>query len=237
MNTVWHDLECGGYAEDLSLWRTLATEFHDPILEIGTGTGRVAIELSKRGHHVTALDNDRELLVELERRAAGLKIETALADARSFKLQRRFALCLVPMQTIQLFGGAGGRAAFLSRARDHLVPGGVLAAAIAPRLETFETSDDAPFPVPDMCERDGIVYASRPTAVRALDKAFLLERRRETVALDGSRSVERNVISLDRLTARELEREAAASGFRASGRQRIAPTSEYAGSEVVILRV
>src|SRR5436309_5236275 len=109
----------------------LAAKHGDPVLEIGAETGRVAIDLARRGHRVTALDHDAELQAELSRRAKGLELATVLADARAFELDQRFALCLMPMQTIQLLGGLDGRRACLECARDHLEKGGVLAAALA----------------------------------------------------------------------------------------------------------
>ena len=109
MSTViWHDLECGSYTEDLPLWRAFADECGGPILEVGAGTGRVALELARGGHEVTALDLDGELLAALEQRGAGLDVRTTRADARAFELDGGFALCLVPMQTIQLLGGPPG---------------------------------------------------------------------------------------------------------------------------------
>ena len=51
---IWHDLECGGYVEDLTLWQSLADEQGDPVLDVGAGTGRVALALARRGHRVTA---------------------------------------------------------------------------------------------------------------------------------------------------------------------------------------
>jgi SAM-dependent methyltransferase len=185
---------------------------------------------------VTALDNDPGLIAELKRRAQGLDLTAIRADARTFELGERFALCLVPMQTIQLLEGPAGRASFLERARRHLGPGGLLAVAVAERLDLYEVTDGGPRPMPDVCERDGVVYASQPTAVRAVDGRLVLERRRETVDPDGRRAVEDHAISLDRLTAAELEREARAAGLSPSDRATIAPTRDYAGSEVVILR-
>jgi len=236
VSVVWHDLECGSYGEDLALWRSLASEQDDPILEVGAGTGRVAIDLARHGHRITALDSDPELLAELEHRAAGLPLETVLADARSFELPQSFGLCVVPMQTIQLFGGHAQRAAFLYCARAHLDPDGLLAIAITSQLEPYETREGIPAPVPDMCERDGIVYASQPVAVRAAERGFVLERRRETIDLAGRRSVQRSTITLDPLDCRRLEREAVAVGLIPAGRCTVPATVEYAGSEVVMLR-
>jgi SAM-dependent methyltransferase len=232
---IWHDVECGSYVADLPVWRELADEADGPILDVGAGTGRVAIALGRAGHRVTALDRDAELLAELERRAAGLELETAVADARSFDLKRRFALCLVPMQTIQLLGGREQRAAFLRCARTHLQPDGVLAAAVADVLEPYDTGDGGPAPLPDMLEREGIVYSSFPTAIREEGDGFVIERRREIVYADGSHESETNVIRLDRLAAAELEREALAAGMRRPRRGHVPPTEDHVGSEVVIV--
>ncbi|MBV9196605.1 MAG: class I SAM-dependent methyltransferase [Solirubrobacterales bacterium] len=235
MTVIWHDLECGAYAEDLGLWRSLADQHGGPILDVGAGTGRVTVDLARRGHRVTALDHDPELLTELAHRAEGLEVETVLADARAFELERRFALCLVPMQTIQLLGGPGPRAGFLDCARRHLRAGAPLAIAISESLEPYEIPAGMPGPLPDLCERAGVVYSSLPTALRRTADGFVLQRRRETVTPSGQRSVEDDTIVLDRLTAEELEEEAAAAGLRPRGRTAVPETSDYAGSTVVML--
>ena len=236
MSVIWHDVECGGYAQDLSLWRALAAERGDPVLDVGAGTGRIALDLARRGHEVVALDHDPALVAELARRADGLDVTAIAGDARDFDLGRRFALCIVPMQTIQLLGGAGGRRAFLECAGRHLQAGGLVAVAIAAELELFEVVEGDLTPLPDIREVDGVVYSSLPTAVRADREGFLLERRRERISASGSRSVERDVIRLDRLSCDELESEARAVGLHPAGREAVAATDDYVGSEVVLLR-
>ncbi len=235
MSVIWHDLECGGYAQDLALWRSLVSDYGDPVLDVGAGTGRVTLVLAREGYRVTALDRDPELLAELARRAARLDVETVLADARKFDLRQRFALCIMPMQTIQLMGGADGRAAFLRRAKRHLLDGGILAIAISETLELFEVSSGTT-PLPDICELDGIVYASHPTAVRTAGDGFVLERCRETVTTEGIRSVAQDLIRLDRLSGAQLEQEAAGAGLTAIETRTVPPTADHVGSEVVILR-
>ena len=234
MSVIWHDLECGSYAEDLRFWRELARTQGDPVLDIGAGTGRVALDLCRQGHRVTALDTDEELLAELQRRADGLELETVVADAREFDLGRRFALCLMPMQTIQLLGGHDGRVAFLRCASRHLREDGLLAIAIAEELELYETIDGVPGPLPDIFERDGIVYSSQPTAVRVDGEQFVLERRREIITARGERSVDENVIHLDRLTRAQLETDAHEAGLRKAGDATISATDDYVGSTVVM---
>jgi SAM-dependent methyltransferase len=237
LSIIWHDLECGGYAEDLDLWRSLASERGSPILDVGAGTGRVALDLARRGHSVTAIDNDEALAGELARRAGDLDVHVVIADARTFELDQRFALCLVPMQTVQLLGGAEARAQFLRSAHRHLLRGGLLAVAIAQTLDLYDIANEAMAPMPDICEVDGVVYSSQPTAVRVDANGFTLERRREVVDSDGQRSVTRDVIRLDGVRTAELEREGELAGFRAVAVESILPTRDYAGSEVVILGV
>jgi ubiquinone/menaquinone biosynthesis C-methylase UbiE len=61
------------------------------ILDVGTGTGRAAMALARRGALVTAVDASREMLRVAERRAAAedLPIRFALADAHSLAFPDR----------------------------------------------------------------------------------------------------------------------------------------------------
>jgi SAM-dependent methyltransferase len=239
LHVLWHDLECGRYAQDLPLWRELAAEARGPVLELGAGSGRVSLELARAGHDVTALDLDPLLLAALAERAAaaGLTVETVRADARDFApalAPRRFALMLAPMQTIQLLGGADGRAGLLRAARACLRPGGLLACALADALEGFDAEHTEP-PPPDVLERDGWVYASHPVAVRPDAEGTTIERIRQTVAPDGARTAEGDAVRLDKLDAATLEAEGVALGLHAAGRRFVEMTDEHVGSEVVLL--
>jgi SAM-dependent methyltransferase len=249
-DVIWHDLECGSYEADLALWRGLAEEHPGPILEIGAGTGRVALELARAGHAVTALEREPALLEALRTRARGLRVRCVRADARSLALRERsFALCLVPMQTVQLLGGAAGRAAFLGRARTALRPGGLLACAVLGDLDPFDCADGGPGPEPETAVIDGLLYASLPTRVAPRRRSVVIERERRIIAsAAGARELERvasrgrllhveaNAIELDRVSPRTLRREAIAAGF-SPGRDRVVPaTSDHSGSVVVMLR-
>jgi SAM-dependent methyltransferase len=227
---MWHDVECGGYSADLPLWRRLAREAGGPVLDVGAGTGRVALDLARAGHEVTALDVDADLLAELDTRADGLPVHTVVADAAGFDAGP-FALVAVPMQTIQLLPE---RAGFFASARRAVAPGGLVALAITERLEPFEA--EVELPPPDTGEADGWRFLSQPTAVREIPGGMRIERLRHTVGPNGERETEPNVIVLMAVTADGLVEEGEAAGLTRHATLHIAPTREHVGSEVVVLR-
>jgi SAM-dependent methyltransferase len=237
-HVVWHDVECGTYAADLPLWTSLARAAGGPVLDVGAGTGRVALHLARAGVAVCALDRDAELLAELARRAdaEGLEVETVVADAAGFELRGggHFALIAVPMQTIQLLPDRAAREGFFAAARHALAPGGRVALALAATPEAFD--DPGALPEPDRVERDGWRFVSQPVAVRLAPRAFRIERVRELIAPDGTRSADADVVELVTVTAGELAVEAAAYGLRREPSRWVAPTDDHVGSEVVMLR-
>jgi SAM-dependent methyltransferase len=243
---IWHDLECGSYRADLPLWRTLSARQGNPVLDVGAGTGRVALDLARTGHHVTALDLDPVLLGALRERTGDLPVDSVCADARSFELSRRdFALCLVPMQTLQLLDDASGRIAFLTCALAHLRPGGLLACAIVTELDAFDIADGSPGPSPEISRVGELLYVSQANSVRVLPQRIVIERSRRIASLEADQSaghrlaepvVERNVIELARVNATELEREGSQVGFDPEPALTIEPTDEHVGSAVVMLR-
>ena len=78
----WHDLECGGYDVDLPLWRELAAEAGGPVLDVGAGTGRVALDLARRGVAVTALDLEHGAARRARRPGARAQLTVATVAGR-----------------------------------------------------------------------------------------------------------------------------------------------------------
>ena len=230
---AWHDVENGSYDADLFLWRELADAAHGPILDLGSGTGRVAADLVARGCEVVALDADPELLAVLADRTPA--VETVEADARSFELGRTFALVLAPMQLAQILGGPDGRVAMLERVHAHLTPGGTFAAALTDLREVI-LDDTASPPLPDMLERDGWVFSSQPVSLAADDDGLRVERRRQAVAPSGEMEETMATIAFDFVSAARFEAEARTAGLEPVGRREIPETLDHFGSTVVVCR-
>ncbi|HKB51618.1 MAG TPA: class I SAM-dependent methyltransferase, partial [Solirubrobacterales bacterium] len=202
------------------------------VLDLGCGSGRVALHLARRGHPISGLDIDPELVAAFGEQAVGLPAVAAVGDATHFELEAEFALVLVPMQLLQLFDGPESRLRCLRCVAAHLVAGGLAAFAIVESMP--EPVDSAP-PPPDTREVDGWVYSSLPIDARIGSGSIQVRRLRQTVSPKGELEEELYEVALRALDAITLEREARAVGLRPMGRRAIAPTDAHVGSTVVLV--
>ena len=164
--SCWHDVECGGYAADLPLWRELADAEAGPVLDVGAGDRpRRARPRARRPRRHRARPRRRAAGGAARARAAAtaLAVRTAQADAAGFELS---GAAVRPHRRadadVQLLPGrAGARRASSPAPATHLAPGGLVALAVAEELEPFEADLEHPLP-PDTAERDGWRYRSPP---------------------------------------------------------------------------
>ncbi len=231
---AWHDAECGGYSADLGLWERLAAERGGPVLDLGAGTGRVALHLAARGHEIVAVDSDPELVAALRGRAAqrDLAVEARRGDARELELGRRFPLVIAPMQLLHMLGGRGGRARALARVAAHLAPRGAFATTIL--AEPLPPSGPAE-PIPDVREVGDWVHSSLPLEVRVDAASLTIVRLRQLVAPGGELTEAVHELRVDRLPAATLRAEAAAAGLREIAAEPIAATDEHVGSLAMVM--
>jgi SAM-dependent methyltransferase len=232
-SVIWHDTECGAYAADLGAWERLASEAGGPILELGCGTGRVALHLARREHEVWAIDIDPEFVATTNQRGEGLQVRAERADVRELHLGREFPLAIAPMQFMQMIGDAADRAEALGRVAGHLEPGGRVAAAILDGMP--EDLTGAPAPLPDIREVGGRVYSSLPADVIDDGPRLELRRLRQEVAADGDVSESEHAETLWLLDPDTLEAEAEAAGLEPRERIRVPAMSGYIGSVIVVL--
>ena len=236
---AWHDTECGGYGADLALWEDL-TGADGPVLELGAGTGRVALHLARAGREVIAVERDPELAAELERRAAaaGLSPSVIAADIRELRresVDRAPAQLIAPMHVLQTFDREERRQ-LVEAAASLLDPGGVLALVLIDESHLAALADDAdPVLYPDLREIDGWVFSSEPLWVQMTEETIIARRLRRRVAPGGELDSTIHEVVLYRTPPDELERLGAELGLRVLERRSVETSTIESDSVVVIL--
>jgi len=105
------------------------------VLDAGCGTGRVAIELARRGLDVTGVDLDPDLLDRARRAAPDVRWECH--DLARMSLGRRFDVVAMP-GNVMIFCRPSDRGAVVASCAAHLAPAGALIAGF-----TLERGADA----------------------------------------------------------------------------------------------
>jgi len=97
----------------------------DSVLDAGCGTGRIGIELARRGIEVVGVDLDPRMLETGSRKAPHLQWH--LGDLSKIDLGRQFDLILMA-GNVMIFLTPGTEGAVLKNMARHLAPGGHLVA-------------------------------------------------------------------------------------------------------------
>jgi ubiquinone/menaquinone biosynthesis C-methylase UbiE len=98
-----------------------------PVLELGVGTGRLAIPLSAMGLQVVGLDSSPAMLAELAAKAGGGAVEAVLGDMAAPPLgDRAFAVVFVAYNTLFNLVDPADQQRCLADAAGRLLPGGSL---------------------------------------------------------------------------------------------------------------
>jgi SAM-dependent methyltransferase len=118
------------FRDDVAWYRRKARECGGPVLELGAGTGRIALALASDGVSVHALDADPGMLAALRLKVAAQpnevqsRIVIVDADMRSFQLRERFALIIAPFRVLLHNLTEDDQLACFRRVREHMRPGG-----------------------------------------------------------------------------------------------------------------
>ena len=197
-----------GQPGDVRFYVEEAQRAGSPVLELGCGTGRSLIPVAQAGIDVVGLDRSEAMLSIAKKHISGLGAETRKrirlehGDMRSFSLEQRFNLIMVPNRSfLHLLTPEDQRQA-LSRIHDHLTDGGRLVFNIFdPRLEWIV--EDYKFPESPLRKHaefvrpdtgnDVIVWATRDyePAEQTVKEDFIFEE------VDGAgKSIARSYSSL-----------------------------------------
>jgi SAM-dependent methyltransferase len=117
-------------------------------LELGIGTGRIALPLSKRGVRVHGIDLSEAMVAKLHEKPGGEEIDVAIGDFATTKVDGTFSLAYVVFNTIGNLTTQDAQVACFENVAAHLEPGGcfVIELGVRGRLrfpsgERFEVFD------------------------------------------------------------------------------------------------
>jgi SAM-dependent methyltransferase len=118
-----------------------------PALELGIGTGRIALPLSHRGVRVHGIDLSEAMVQKLRQKPGAEEIEVTIGDFATTKVDRTFTLAYVVYNTIQNLTTQEAQVACFRNVAAHLEPGGCFVIEVGlpdlkgEKLRIFDFSD------------------------------------------------------------------------------------------------
>jgi SAM-dependent methyltransferase len=116
--------------EDVGFYVAEARKSGGPVVELGIGTGRIAVPIAERGIHVIGVDSSRAMLEACRRRAeaAGVEVDLRVGDLETPPVDpvEGVQAVLCPFRSYLHLSGDGSRRAALRSAHALLPPGGRL---------------------------------------------------------------------------------------------------------------
>ncbi|HEY7941952.1 MAG TPA: class I SAM-dependent methyltransferase [Candidatus Limnocylindrales bacterium] len=132
---AFYDLDLRDDPGDLDLYLALADREGGPVLELGVGTGRLAVPLAAAGHAVTGVDDDAAMLARAAVRWEQARptrhgrsrggLELVQADLLEVDLGARFGLAFLALNSLFLMGTYERQVAAVRALARHLRPGGL----------------------------------------------------------------------------------------------------------------
>ncbi len=175
------------------------------VLDLGCGIGRHAVELARRGLHVTGVDRTKVYLDKAAQaaRADGLPLELVQVDMRSFRRPGAYDAVVNLFNSFGYFEDPDDDRQVVRNILDSLRPGGVLLMEMMGKEILARTYQERSW-----VEEDGLILLEE----RRLDRAWSWVETR-WILLSGDRRVEQR-LSLRLYSAAELIALLSETGFR-----------------------
>ncbi|HNR69247.1 MAG TPA: class I SAM-dependent methyltransferase [bacterium] len=128
----FYDREYAQKEDDLAFYLEIAAPSNCQILEIGVGTGRVALPLIQAGHSVVGIDSSPSMLQIAHRKLAALPVEEQARlhlicqQMTELELSKGFPLCIIPFRTFLHNLNQNDQLQTLQHINRHLTAEGLL---------------------------------------------------------------------------------------------------------------
>lgn len=142
------DLDFGDFEDDLPFYEALARRGDGSVLELGVGTGRVAISLAREGFDVHGFDLSPAMVARANEKAPddlNARLHLSCGDMRDFDMGRTFALVFAAYGTFHHLLTADEQLSCLRAARRHLSEDGLFVCDLRSMLHVdWESGESAP---------------------------------------------------------------------------------------------
>jgi len=205
--------------QDIGFYVEEAKPARGPVLELGSGTGRILLPIARAGATIVGLDSSTNMLERCRQKLAAEsaavrgRVTLQERDIHDFDLGERFSLIIAPFRVVQHLTTVDDQLRFLAAVARHLAPNGRFA------FDVFN-----PY-FAKLVEADGVeredTPAQRLSDGRTLRRAYRIARVRwvDQVSeseliyyVDGKRYVQ--AFEMRWYLAAELQHLLARSGFR-----------------------
>ena len=133
---------------DVPFWRRVACEARGPVLELGCGTGRVSLPLTRAGVTLVGIDRSSQMLARANRRSKSLRhrrsvgargrLHLVRGDIRALPFgSRKFAMVLAPYGVLQSLLRDRDLGATLQSVASVLLPGGTFGIDLVPDVPNW----------------------------------------------------------------------------------------------------
>ena len=113
--------------EDVAFYLEEARRSGGPVVELGVGTGRIAVPIAADGIRVIGVDSSRGMLDVCARRAAlaGVELDLRVGDLRQPPIAECVPLVICPFRSLLHMHTDEDRRSVLAAAHELLLPGGL----------------------------------------------------------------------------------------------------------------
>ncbi|MCP4167109.1 MAG: class I SAM-dependent methyltransferase [Chloroflexi bacterium] len=208
----FYDQDDGRLSEDIPTILGFAQKSGGPVLELGVGSGRLALPLAKAGFEVTGIDISEKMLAFARQRIveAGLSHRVNLIhnDFVEFELDQSFGLAYCGYNSFLHLIESDEQLAAMECWRRHLMADGLLVIDIHnPQLEHLASADGS-LALADSWidpETGHLIHKLQATEVDLPDQRYIIHRFYDEIMADGV--VRRSSVRLETriLQRREME--------------------------------
>jgi SAM-dependent methyltransferase len=148
-------------------------------LELGIGTGRIALPLAQRGVRVQGIELSRAMVARLQAKPGAEKIAVTIGDFATMRLDAQFSLVYLVFNTIMNLTTQDQQIACFENAAAHLRPGGCFVIEVGvPDLQRLPPGETIRLAIRGNSPRSAPVWMRAPSLVRSSHLAPYLPWRR-----------------------------------------------------------